>query len=359
MRRRALLSVAAVTLTIGVFSLRPVRWLFAQAWGQARLLAGRIPLNEAREDPRLQPVERERLDLVPRVKAFGEGTLGLLATANYGTVNLDFDDVVWNVSACAADRFEPHRYHYPIVGTLPYTGFFDRRDAEEEARRLREAGLDTWVREAGAYSSLGWFRDPLWRSMLRWDEGQLANTILHELAHATVWLPDHGTWNESFASFVGDHGAELFLQSIAAERPDALRRYRDQAEDRARSTKELHALAQKLDAVYSSGAPRAEVLQQKRQILDDERSRWRSLPWRLPGYAALFDDPSLWNNARLYQFRLYSSVSDEFAAALSHFGGDLAAFVARAGEELPGASRKGGASWDPFIATAALHPVAE
>lgn len=321
-----------------------------------RLLAGRVPLDKALSTVDFTDDEREMLAWVPRIKAFGEQQIGLSPTKNYTTINPDFDDVVWNVSAAAPDAFTSHVYRYPVVGDLPYIGFFDKSDARAERDRLDTLGWETWVRGAGAYSTLGWFRDPLWRSMLRWDLEQMSNTVLHELVHATLWLKGHGRFNESFASFVGDEGSERFLRSVASERPEVWQLYLDEEVDRAAYRAFMHATVQRLEALYASGLPREEVLRRKGSVIAQARQEYGEQEWRLPGYARAMSPNRTVNNARLKQFRVYNTGTDDFDEALVRFDGDLAAFVEACGRELPKARRKGGRGWDPYEALRKLAP---
>lgn len=314
-----------------------------------------MPLEKALDTVAFTPPEREALLWVPRIKEFGEREIGLLPTRNYTTINPDFDDVVWNVSAAAPDSFTSHVYRYPIVGELPYIGFFDKDDARAEQERLRALGWETWVRGAGAYSTLGWFRDPLWRSMLRWDLEQLSNTVLHELAHATLWLPGHGRFNESFAAFVGDEASKRFLLSVRDERPGIWEAYLDDEQDRAQHRACMHRLAQRLGALYGSGLPRSEVMARKQAVLDEERARYAALSWRGEGWAHAMDADRAMNNARLGQFLVYNTGIDDFGLALERFGGDLPAFVRASREALPAARRRGGAGWDPYVALGELE----
>ncbi len=321
-------------------------------------MAGRVPVEKALETVEFTDEERDRLMLVGRVKAFGEDVIGLSPTKNYETINPTFDTVVWNVSGTAPDRFEPHRYAYPIVGELPYIGYFDRAKADEEAELLKSLGWETYVRSAGAYSTLGWFRDPLWRSMLKWDVEQLSNTVLHELAHATVWLPGHGSFNESLATFLGDEAAARFMESIRDERPDAYQTWQDREADGDRYRREMNALVAQLDGLYQSGLPRSEILDRKERVIAAARVRWTTLPWRLEGYRRALDEGRTVNNPKLVQFRVYNTGSSRFDDALSRFDGDLPAFI-EAVRTLQKARRKGGVGWDPYDALDALAPGGE
>ncbi len=321
-----------------------------------RLLAGRVPLDKALQTVEFSPEEREMLAWVPRIKDYGEQQIGLSPTKNYTTINPEFDDVVWNVSGAAPDSFTSHVYRYPIVGALPYIGFFDRADAEAERDRLQALGWETWVRGAGAYSTLGWFRDPLWRSMLRWDVEQMSNTVLHELAHATLWLKGHGRFNESFAAFVGDEASERFLRSIADEHPEVLQLYLDEEVDRAAYRAFMHGVVQQLEGLYASGLPGDEILRRKEEVIARAREEYAGQEWRTRGYARAMDPRRTVNNARLKQFRVYNTGTDDFAEALARFGGDLPTFVEACRTELPRARRRGGRHWDPYEALRDLQP---
>ena len=321
-----------------------------------RLLAGRVPLDKALATVDFTDDEREMIAWVPRIKEFGEQQIGLSPTKNYTAINPDFDSVVWNVSGAAPDSFVSHVYRYPIVGDLPYIGFFDKDDAKAERDRLQALGWETWVRGAGAYSTLGWFRDPLWRSMLRWDVEQMSNTVLHELAHATLWLKGHGRFNESFAAFVGDEASERFLRSIQDEHPEVLRLYLDEEVDRAAYRAFMHAEVGRLEALYASGLPREEVLRRKEDVIAQARVEYAAMAWRLPGYSRAMNPDRTVNNARLKQFRVYNTGTDDFEQALVRFGGDLPALVEACRSELPKARRRGGRGWDPYEALRQLEP---
>lgn len=318
-----------------------------QAQGQFRLLAGRVPIDKALATVEFTAEERAKLELVPSIKAFGEAQVGLSPTKNYGTINPDFDDVIWNVSGCAPDRFTSHVYRYPVVGALPYIGFFDRADADAEQERLDGLGWETWVRSSGAYSTLGWFKDPLWRSMLRWDREQLVNTVLHELAHATLWLSGEGRFNESWAQFVGDRATELWLAGPGHE--DLMQLHEDRAVDGEQYRAFMRALVTRLDGLYGAGFPPEVVLARKQRLLDEARAEYTALPWRLDGYAASMAPDRPLNNARLVQFRVYNAGGTKFRDALSRFDGDLGAFV-DASRGLAAQKRREGGAFDPWDA---------
>lgn len=347
--RRALLLLPLLLLLPGP------RYLLQQGWGQLALLADRTPIDEALRDPDLSDRERRMLAWVPRIKDFGERQVGLSPSRNYSRISLGFDRVVWNVSGCASDRFVSHVYRYPIVGRLPYIGFFDRDDALDEARRLEALGWDSYVRPAGAYSTLGWFEDPLWRSMLAWDLPQLANTVLHELAHATVWVEGQGAFNESFAAFVGDEASHRFLESVRDEEPEAWQSHVGREADSDAYRARMYDLYQRLDGLYATGLDPAERDRLRAAILDEARADWRAADWTLPAYRQALDRGEL-SNPRLVQFRVYNTGSDDFDDALGRFGGSLPDFVAAAKDRYEG-GHKSDRSSDPYAVLRNLGPV--
>jgi len=348
--------VLSVSLCAATLLLPGCAYIAKQAKGQFELLAGRVALDKAIATVEFSPEELELLGWVPRIKAFGEQQVGMAPTKNYTTINPDFRGVIWNVSAAAPDRFVSHRYHYPVVGALPYIGFWSKEDARAEVQLLQELGWETYMRRAGAYSTLGWFRDPLWRSMLGWDFERFANTVLHELAHATLWLPGHGSFNESFAAFLGDRATEEFLQSLSGERPELWQKHLDEAVDRDQYRRFMHRMVGRLDALYGVGLSRAEVARQRDKVIAQARDEYSALDWSNEGYARAMDTGRSFNNARLAQFRVYNTGMNDFDRALERFGGDLSALVSVASSELPKARRRGGSGWDPYEALGELVP---
>ena len=160
-------------------------YLSKAAYFQAELLAGREPLDDVLTSGDLTPTQADRLRLVPDIKAFGE-SIGLADTDNYDTVNLGWQRGIYTVTAAPPLSFEAKTWWFPIVGGVPYIGFFRDSDARKRADRVAAKGYETHIGRASAYSTLGFFRDPVLPGMLDWDEARLAETVLHELAHATL-----------------------------------------------------------------------------------------------------------------------------------------------------------------------------
>jgi predicted aminopeptidase len=270
--------------------------------------------------------ERASFYLIRDVKRFG-GEIGLAGTANYETIAHGWEHGVWNVSASAPLRFENRTWSFPVVGTVPYLGFFRESQARALASELAAEGLDVYVRTVGTYSTLGWFEDPILRPMLGWSEYRLANTVLHEMTHATVWIPGSVDFNESFASFVGDVAAFRYLEDRYGRTSPEYAAARSDVADHEVWRGILLGLYQDLEEVYSDPAlsdgekrvGKDEVLATLAQRV--ESSALRDLWYRQT--VAL----GPWNNARIAQFRTYNTDREAFQALLDANEGDLGAFM--------------------------------
>jgi predicted aminopeptidase len=193
--------------------LLPGCYLTEAAWEQARILSVREPIEEiARRGPMSAPV-RAKLGLVLEARGFAARDLELRAGESFTSYSqLDRDTLILVVSAAHADQLRAHTWWFPIVGRVPYKGYFDFAAARREARRLADAGLDVYLRPADAYSTLGWFNDPLLSTTLARDSMELVKTVVHELTHNTFYAAGSAGFNESFASFVGSRGAAAFFE---------------------------------------------------------------------------------------------------------------------------------------------------
>ncbi len=188
------------------------RYIARAAAAEASILARRRPIPELIADPRTPPATRDKLALVLEARQFAEDSLGLRAGDSYTQfTQLDSDTLVLVVSAAYRDRLARKGWWFPIVGRVPYKGFFDPADAAREGERLTRDGFDVNIRPASAFSTLGWFNDPLLSTTLRSDSLRLVDTVIHELLHSTYYAAGAAVFNESFANFVGARGAQRFF----------------------------------------------------------------------------------------------------------------------------------------------------
>jgi len=223
--RRVLLAV--VLLVTGYLVIAPTgRYLLRAASAEATILARRRPISELVADSQTKPAVSAKLRLVLAARAFAAESIGLSPKESFTTYSqLDHDTLVLVLSAAYRDRLVPYTWWFPIVGRVPYKGFFDYEAARDAARRLDGEGFDVYLRPSPAFSTLGWFNDPLLSTSLRADSFDLANTVIHELTHNTFYAAGQAVFNESFANFMGARGSAWFFRSrgapSAAEQEDA------------------------------------------------------------------------------------------------------------------------------------------
>jgi predicted aminopeptidase len=259
---------------------------------------------------------RRLLSQVADIKRFGEAH-GLTATTNYTKyVRVDRPVAVWVVSASTPLEFRSKSWSFPLVGSFTYLGWFKRDAADELGARLRSEGWDADVRGAGAYSTNGYFEDPVVSTMIAPGPealGELANVILHESAHASFFVRNQSTLNESVANFVGDTlGGTYIDATVGPDAPEA-RAYAVHEAYRAKVGDAMREAFIALDALYHSQQTEAEKLAAKSAILAALRARIHT------SHAI--------NNATLIQYRTYNSGQKELGELLAACGGDWPRFV--------------------------------
>ncbi len=215
-RRLGGVGLVLLGLAAGVVVLTVVtplgRYLARAGWEEMKILKARRPIASLVADPSVAPEVRAKLALVLEARAFAEDSLGLPAEEAFTKfTQLERDTLVLVLSGSARDALRPVTWWFPVVGRLPYKGFFKERDAVAAARALAADGFDTYLRPASAFSTLGWFNDPLLSTTLAADSVDLVNTVFHELTHNRYFAKGDAVFNESFANFVGARGAERFF----------------------------------------------------------------------------------------------------------------------------------------------------
>ncbi len=294
--------------TFGLSGCGTLSYLWQAGKGQLSLLNHARPVDDVLKDPRTSPRIKRLLTEIAAVKAFGESQ-GLKPTQNYREfVQLDRPAVVWVVSASEALHFRAKEWGFPVVGRFNYLGWFDRGDALHYADGLRKEGWDVDVRGATAYSTLGWFRDPVLSTMIpEGDEamGELVNTIIHESVHATLYIKDESYFNESIASFIADQLTPIYLAqspTVTAAERSAYELMMKVGAQRGEKMKDAYL---ELEALYASQASDSEKRDRKAAIykrVKDELQFKRDI-----------------NNATLIQYRTYGAGQKDFETLYAQF----------------------------------------
>ena len=184
----------------------------SQGTGQLTIIKNAKPIEEVLNDNFLTDLLKQKLKLVTEIKKFAIDSLGINFSKNYSTFYDQHNkSVLLTVSACEPYSFKPKEWFFPFLGSVPYKGFFNREKARKEIIDLKSHGYDVDIYSPSGWSTLGWFQDPVLSNMLKKSDGELANLIIHELTHGTLYVKNNVTFNENLASFIGDKGAEQFL----------------------------------------------------------------------------------------------------------------------------------------------------
>lgn len=306
----------------------------------AQAVSGHLELMRQREDvaavlaaPQTQPSLRSQLELSLELRAFAVRELGLPDNGSFTQfARTGREAVTWNVVATPELSLEPRRWCFLVAGCVPYRGYFEREAARRFAGRLAEDGFDVDVTPAVAYSTLGWFEDPLLDTMLRHGEEQLAAIMFHELAHQKVYLRGDTAFNESYASFIEETGVTLWLRTSGrtGRLPDWQRRQQAAAD----FDKLLLLTRAGLADVYGTSGPDAAKRRAKAAAFDQMRAAYRELvsgPWAGHDlYAGWFDQEL--NNARLALFNSYRGGICAFTALFHEVDQDMERFHARVAE---------------------------
>ena len=301
-------------------------YLLQQGQGQVSLLMRREPVDKLVADPTLDAETRNQLVLVQEAKAFAERVIGLKASASYTKlVRLDRDAVSYVVAGAPKDRLEPYLWWFPIVGNVPYKGYFAKADAEREKENLEKQGLDAYLRGVSAFSLLGIVPDPLYSPMLKASPAGLANTIIHELTHGTTFLAGKPSFNEGFATFVGDQGGLIFLKSRYGAESAEVREAEALARDQQRFQGVVDALAADLQALYRTRLAPQEILARRDQRFARAKEELRGLVFETRGYQNV--DRITLNNAYLVTYLTYHGNMQRFEQVYDRLGRDLRAFV--------------------------------
>lgn len=325
-RRLWLLLIVAAAVPAGCAS---IGYYGQSIQGHLDVMARARPVNQVIRDGDYDPQLRARLEKALTMREFASRQLGLPDNASYRFyADLERPYVVWNVFAAPEFSIEPTQWCFFIVGCVSYRGYYDRQAAQRFADGLAEKHLDVYVGGVPAYSTLGWFDDPLLNTMLNWSDTRLARQIFHELAHQVVFIKGDTAFNEGFASAVERIGIIRWLEAQGDEQ--ALSAYLAALERQRQFEALLFETRDALATLYARDLPPAEMRRGKASLLaglEEGYATLKSEQWNgYDGYDGWFDKPV--NNARLGLISDYGKNVPAFLALLAENGNDLTAFYA-------------------------------
>ena len=292
-----------------------IGYLARAAYEGGRILWNRKPISGELAQTDLAPEVRDKLETVLKVREFATDKLGLDVGGAYATIApVDQSAIVYVVMAAPRDSLEPYTWWFPIVGAVPYRGYFQSADADAEAAQMEAEGYDTMVRPAVAFSSLGFFNDPLLSNLLKLDRVELAGVIIHELFHRTYYLASDAMFNESAANWIGDRGAVEFFTATEGAASPAAAEAREILKSNLKFSRFLLAEQARLLKIYTSDAPKDDILKQREPAFAAIKIDYAALAPSLYGLERFDLDKQPLNNAVMVNYLIYFHDLDNFAA---------------------------------------------
>jgi predicted aminopeptidase len=305
-----------------------ISYLAHGACAEVRLLWNRRPIEQVLQNPDLKPQTRSKLEMVLQVRRFAAERLDENVGGAYESVTpVERWAITWVLMAAQPDELKPYTWYFPIVGTVPYKGYFNRAAALSAAATMESDGYDTFVRPAVAFSSLGYFNDPLLSNLLELDHVVLAGVIIHELFHRTYFLPSNAMFDESAANYVGSRGAVEFFNHTEGPTSEDSAAARGVVQSDLMFGEFLERQEDKLLALYHSGKPREEILQQRTALFHQIQAGYKKLKPQLSGLERFDLDKIKLNNAVLINYQLYFHNLQDFAALDAMHHCDLRATI--------------------------------
>ena len=280
-------------------------YVLRAGYEEAKILWYRKPIVDILQDPgQLDRATQDKLQVVLRVRDFADQDLGFRVGGSYSSLSeLPSPPNIYVVTAAQRTRLEAYTWWFPIVGSVSYKGYFDVEEAKAEAQRLESEGFDTYIRTAAAFSTLGWFADPLLPHLLRYDQSTLTNIVIHELFHNTFYLSGQTAFNESLANFAGHRGAIAFFAKEHGTGHELTQHVQATWEKELAVSHFLEQARQRLTALYTSSSSEQEKLAQRRELFVQLQEEFRQLPGTIP-QTSDFATVQL-NNAVILQYLTY------------------------------------------------------
>ena len=326
--RSAVTRVFLLLLVAGLTGCQTAGYYKQAIQGQYQVLKNRRLMSELIADPQTPASLKEQFQLILKLREFATTELKLPVNGHYQSyVDLHRRYVVWTVHAAPEFSLQPKTWWYPVVGSLKYRGYFSERDARHYAGTLTGKDFDVYVDGVEAYSTLGWFKDPVLNTFINHREPELAEIIFHELAHQREFVRGDTDFNEAFATAVAREGVRRWL-TFRNDAP-ALDRFQANRPAETAVIKLILAARKQLETLYTEDAARPinELREAKAKVIEQLRANYHALRERLPH----FPDYDAWmtapiNNAKLNTIDTYYQLVPSFEARLLTLNGNLTAF---------------------------------
>ncbi len=330
-----LLVITCITLVSSSLTGCSPVYVLRAGWEEAGILLRKEPIAELVQDPELPEDTRRKFMLVEQSRAYARDTLGLQPKGSFSEYSeIDREVLVWVLSASSKRQFAPVTWWFPIVGRVPYKGFFEKEDGIEEAKSLEADGNDVYLRPSPAFSTLGWFDDPLLSTLIVYDDVSLVNTVIHEILHNTVWIPNHASFNETLANVVGALGAQQFFRDLGVENDPRIQIAEDRWHDELLYAAFLNKLEKRLKDFYEDLARRdpeqkedlSEIVKRRKLLFEEMLESWNQ-QGSLLKTKRFANISGLLNNAILMSQMVYLNKPQIIAELYKTCGNSMSTFV--------------------------------
>ncbi len=322
-RKYATVGLTAVLTTAMLSACSPL-YVMRAAYEEGKILWRREPIANFIERPDVASDTQEKLRLVLATRDYARDQLKFNVGGSYASYSyVDRPDLTYVVLAAPKTELRPYTWWFLIVGSVPYKGYFSKKDAEAEIERLKAAGYDTALRTSAAFSTLGWFDDPLLSHLLKYDKVLLSEIVFHELFHNTLYIKGAGEFNESSANFVGHRAAiDFFRDRFGAGSPEhqrALELWEEEQEFGAF----ISEVVRKLNDLYGQDIAREDKLRLREEVFAWSKAEWsRRIADRPMHRFRGFGQQPL-NNAVLMHYVVYLKDLDMFESLYQACGRNL------------------------------------
>lgn len=316
-------------LALATFNYRLVIYGLEQLSGQLRIIRGAIPVELVLKDPKVDETVKEKLRYTEVVRRYAMDSLGLKNSRNYTTFfDQKGEPVMWVVTGCRPYEMRAKEWWFPVIGNVSYKGFFEDQKALQEVEKVRSQGFETGIYSPSAWSTLGFFTDPILSEMLNRGPGNLAELIIHELTHSTLYLESNVDFNENFATFIGEQGAIQFLRYRYGGKSRELQRYRDMLSDDRLYQNYMIFSANRLDSLYKSFDETSSIDEKekaKQAMITEIMNGIVQLPFLIPErYQRKFETDRPINNTDFMSYLRYHKDQEMLRMVLQNsFRGDL------------------------------------
>lgn len=331
-RKYLLHFLATLFLILVIANLHLIGYGLSQLSGQLKIISGTVTVAETLKGNELSNADKQKLLLIEEIKKFTVDSLGLKPTDNYNTFyNQHNKPILFVVTACKPFELSPYYWKFPVVGEVSYKGFFEKEKALPELNKLKKHGYDVDLSAVSAWSTLGFFKDPVLSNFLKRDEGNLAELIIHELTHFTIYNKSSVEFNENLATFIGEEGTIQFLTSKYGANSVQLVKFLDNKKDAELYSTHIIIGATRLDSLYKSFDKSTSTLVKenlKNKLITEIMLSLNELPFKdKKRYHFDFSKNPLPNNTDFLVNATYRSMQDYFHGKKKVMNVDLKRFI--------------------------------